>query len=149
MPAVADPDLFSPHAFEAADRASLTLIDQLLMEQQDLTAVARFSQQHEASELPLQARFYSALLPAAPPGPGEQYAFEVDLDACSGCKACVSACHSLNGLDEDETWRSVGLLHGGTAANPLQQTVTTACHHCIDPACLAGCPVNVTAISLM
>ena len=37
-----------------------------------------------------------------------QYAFDVDLDSCSGCKACVSACHSLNGLDEDETWRDVG-----------------------------------------
>jgi len=25
---------------------------------------------------------------------------------------------------------------------PLQQTVTTACHHCLDPACLTGCPVD-------
>ena len=24
----------------------------------------------------------------------------------------------------------------------MQQTVTTACHHCVDPACLKGCPVN-------
>ena len=43
-----------------------------------------------------------------PPGPGQQYAFEVDLDACTGCKACVTACHSLNGLDEGESWRRVG-----------------------------------------
>src|SRR5207249_2565909 len=44
-------------------------------------------------------------------------------------------------LDNDETWRSVGLLHGGTEAEPYQQIVTTACHHCVDPACLNGCPV--------
>ena len=37
-----------------------------------------------------------------PPAPGQQYGFEVDLDACTGCKACVTACHSLNGLDDGE-----------------------------------------------
>jgi len=88
------------------------------------------------------SRRYAALLPAQPPAPGEQYAFEVDLDACSGCKACVVACHSLNGLDDGESWRSVGLLLGGTDAAPVLQHVTYACHHCIEPACSIGCPVN-------
>lgn len=74
---------------------------------------------------------------------GEQYRFEVDLDACSGCKACVSACHSLNGLEESEIWRSVGLLVGGGGSAPVwNQNVTTACHHCVEPLCLAGCPVD-------
>jgi formate dehydrogenase iron-sulfur subunit len=82
------------------------------------------------------------LIPLTAPLPGEQYAFEIDLDACTGCKACVTACHSLNGLDGDESWRAVGLLVGGTPAAPLQQTVTTACHHCVEPACLSGCPVD-------
>lgn len=87
---------------------------------------------------------YLRALPAEPPGPGSQYRFEVDLDRCSGCKACVSACHSLNGLDPGETWRSVGLvIGGGTDDAPVwQQHVTTACHHCLEPACLAGCPVD-------
>ena len=119
-----------------------TLIDALLDEQQRLTAVEKFTQRHETSDRPQQARYYRELLPAKTPGAGQQYAFEVDLDQCSGCKACVTACHNLNGLDEDETWRSVGLLHGGTSEQPVQQTITTACHHCIDPACLHGCPVN-------
>jgi formate dehydrogenase iron-sulfur subunit len=118
-----------------------SLIDDLLAEQQQLTAVERFARQHQSSHLPAQARYYCDLIPLDKPRPGEQYAFAVDLDACTGCKACVSACHSLNGLDEDETWRSVGLLHGGTEAEPYQQIVTTACHHCVDPACLNGCPV--------
>ena len=81
-------------------------------------------------------------MPAGLPSRGEQYAFEVDLDCCTGCKACVSACHSLNGLDEDEAWRDVGLLLGGRGTDAYQQTVTTACHHCADPACLNGCPVG-------
>ena len=120
---------------------SRTLIDDLLAEQQQLTAVENFARRHENSELPAQARYYRDLIPLEKPRIGEQYAFAVDLDACTGCKACVSACHSLNGLDEDEVWRNVGLLHGGTEAEPYQQIVTTACHHCVDPACLSGCPV--------
>ncbi|MBI3469391.1 MAG: dimethyl sulfoxide reductase anchor subunit [Planctomycetes bacterium] len=107
-----------------------------------LTAVERFTEWHETNEAPAQARHYSALLPATPPEEGEQYAFEVDLDACSGCKACVTACHTLNGLDEAETWRDVGLLHGGTAELPVLQHVTAACHHCLDPACMNVCPVK-------
>ena len=119
-----------------------SFLEELLADQQDLTAVERFSQFHGGASRPLQARYYSTLLPTSPPGPGEQYAFEVDLDSCSGCKACVTACHSLNGLDENETWRDVGLLHGGTALLPVLQHVTTACHHCLDPACMNVCPTR-------
>lgn len=118
------------------------LIDDLLGEQQLLTPVARFSRKRELVNLPAQAKYYRDLIPLSSPAVGQQYAFAVDLDACTGCKACVTACHSLNGLDEGETWREVGMLFGGTPAEPVQQTVTTACHHCLDPACMNGCPVN-------
>ncbi len=114
----------------------------LLDVQQSLTAVERFARDHELGEPPAQEKRYRRLLPTARPGRDEQYAFEVDLDKCTGCKACVAACHALNGLDEDESWRAVGLLHGGSAAAPAIQTVTTSCHHCVDPACMNGCPVN-------
>ena len=126
----------------AAPSPQPTLLETLFREQQTLTAVERFAQKHEACAVPDQARYYRDLIPLERPRPGQQYAFEVDLDACTGCKACVAACHSLNGLDEDELWRSVGLLHGGTPEAPAQQTVTTACHHCVDPACMSGCPVK-------
>jgi Fe-S-cluster-containing dehydrogenase component/DMSO reductase anchor subunit len=123
------------------EKRRLPLVEQFLREQQTLTAVERFAQRHADATAPLREPYYRALLPASPPREGQQYAFSVDLDACSGCKACVTACHSLNGLDEGETWRSVGLLHGGSTAAPVQQTVTTACHHCLEPACMQGCPV--------
>lgn len=106
------------------------------------TAVERFSAWHDDLEAPSQAKYYKALLPTRAPEKGEQYAFDVDLDRCSGCKACVTACHAMNGLDESETWRNVGLLVGNTADFPSLRHVTTACHHCLDPACLNACPVN-------
>ncbi|MCC9608161.1 dimethyl sulfoxide reductase anchor subunit [Blastopirellula sp. JC732] len=117
------------------------LVQFLLEEQQDLTAVERFSQRHADISSPLMAPMYRELLPAEAPRPGEQYAFEVDLDACSGCKACVVACHNRNGLEPEETWRSVGLLQGEGECATVQH-VTTACHHCADPGCLRGCPVR-------
>lgn len=117
-----------------------TLIDALLDEQRDLTAVGSFSRWHETGTTSTVAR-YQRLIPLSAPEPGEQYAFEVDLDKCSGCKSCVTACHALNGLEENEAWRRTGLLRSDDWRHPFQQTVTTACHHCVDPACLNGCPV--------
>jgi formate dehydrogenase iron-sulfur subunit len=120
----------------------LLMLERLLSEQQELTAVEQFAKSFDRGDAPTNAGHYQQLMPAAPPGPGQQYAFEVDLDRCSGCKACVTACHNLNGLDTFETWRDVGLLVGGTGSLPVVQHVTTACHHCLEPACLVACPVN-------
>ena len=127
-----------------------TLLSHLLARHEQ-TAVVQFAQWHgglhaahaprASAENQLTAR-YRALLPLTLPAAGEQYGFEVDLDACSGCKACVAACHQLNGLDEGESWRTVGLLHGGTERSSVVQHVTAACHHCLEPACLTGCPVE-------
>jgi len=122
-----------------ASRDNFPLLAELLGEQQRLqTPVSRFSAEYDAGTT---TAFAPQLIPFSAPLPGQQYAFEVELDSCTGCKACVSACHSLNGLDEEESWRDVGLILGGSERAPFQQTVTTACHHCSDPACLNGCPV--------
>ncbi|TWT89330.1 DmsC/YnfH family molybdoenzyme membrane anchor subunit [Stieleria varia] len=128
------------------------LITLLLRQQSDLTAVEEFSQWHtelhcEVPSGPVQEKYYRSLLPASAPGPGQQFAFEVDLDSCSGCKACVVACHTLNGLEDEESWRKVGTLSlgvsvAGDGSLPGIQHVTTACHHCEDPGCLNGCPVK-------
>lgn len=113
-------------------------VAEALREQQTLrTPVALFADEYDAKSV--RQRF-THLIPLSRPNPGEQYGFEVNLDACTGCKACVAACHSLNGLDDDESWRDMGLIIG-TKPEPYLQTVTTACHHCADPACADGCPV--------
>jgi formate dehydrogenase iron-sulfur subunit len=125
----------------------LTLVDHFLAEQASTTAVERFSRAQAAmedSERPFamapRSGYWRDLMPVTPPGPGQQYAFEVDLDACSGCKACVVACSNLNGLDHGASFRSVGTLVGTEL--PTLQAVTAACHHCVEPGCLSGCPVD-------
>lgn len=130
----------------ASQRPPGDLLEAVLAESRELTAVERFAKAHDAGEVPAQAKHYHDLIPTGAPGEGQQYAFDIDLDACSGCKACVSACHHLNGLETSETWRWVGQLSGlasqATRGLPVIQHVTTACHHCVDPGCLKGCPTN-------
>ncbi len=120
----------------------VNLIDQMLKEQGQMSAVERFSQKHTSTQGHMQRSYYEDLIPIRKPSTGEQYAFEVDLDKCTGCKACVVACHSLNGLHENESWRDIGSIRGVSDGVVEQQTVTSACHHCADPACLNGCPVG-------
>ena len=116
--------------------------------------VERFSLAHDKGGFG-ESGTWQDRIPLTRPLAGQQYAFDVNLDTCTGCKACVTACHNLNGLDEGESYRTVGLLKGGAPAGgprdrssplppvqPFQQTVTSACHHCVDPACLNGCPTN-------
>jgi Fe-S-cluster-containing dehydrogenase component/DMSO reductase anchor subunit len=148
-----------PDSFGITSDGMPDLVAELLAAQQSLTAVERFSAQHQAGlhggtdteSLLENKNFYRDLIPLRAPEAGEQYAFEVDLDRCTGCKACVTACHNLNGLDDDETWRSVGVLHNAQpdahllsamadTLKPVQQHITTACHHCADPGCAQGCP---------
>lgn len=117
-----------------------TLVDEFLAEQQATTAVERFAAWHDDTHPRTEA--YRDLLPATPPGPGQQYAFEVDLDACSGCKACVVACGSLNGLPDGASFRRTGTLVGTRDELPVVRTVTSACHHCAEPGCLTGCPAD-------
>lgn len=118
-----------------------SLIDQLLAEQQSVAAVETFARRHDEGEFAPELKIYEERfrIDHSELRPGQQLAFQVDLDACTGCKSCVTACHSMNGLAPEETWRDVGLVVG---QGGFAQTVTTACHHCEDPACLAGCPVK-------
>ncbi|MFT7538404.1 MAG: formate dehydrogenase iron-sulfur subunit [Lysobacterales bacterium] len=119
-----------------------TLIDQYIDKQSVISAIETFSEKHDLNQIAPETKTYRELLPSKSPQPGQQYAFEVDLDKCTGCKACVTACHNENGLDIDETWRSVGVVQGGTNTNAKIQHVTTACHHCAEPACMSGCPTK-------
>jgi formate dehydrogenase iron-sulfur subunit len=116
-------------------------VSELLREQQDTSlqsAVTLFAERKESG-----TGKYESLIPLSRPGPGEQYRFEVDLDACTGCKSCVTACHTMNGLDSQETWRKVGTLEQTQSGFlPFSQTVTSSCHHCLEPACARGCPVK-------
>ncbi len=73
---------------------------------------------------------------------GEQYRFGFDMNACIGCHSCEVACAEQNGLPAGTTWRRVGEIEGGEHPTTRRFHLSMSCNHCLDPACLTGCPTN-------
>ncbi len=82
------------------------------------------------------------LIPPRVPGPGEQYGFHFDMTKCIGCKCCVVACNEQNGNPADMLWRRVGEIEGGAYPDTKRHYLSMGCNHCVEPTCLAGCPVD-------
>jgi len=92
--------------------------------------------------------------PAHPVAPPDAVSMLYDNTICTGCKACMVACNEANGLPSDTQ------LSGGLWDMPLDLNSKTKniiklyqepdgtdyayvkrqCMHCLDPACVTGCP---------
>lgn len=62
--------------------------------------------------------------------------------ACSGCRACQTACKDRNDLAAGELYRHVGTYQTGTFPNATMYHYSKTCNHCDDPACVAACPTG-------
>lgn len=82
------------------------------------------------------------LMPGRTLQPGEQYRFHFDMTKCIGCKCCEVACNEQNGNPVDINWRRVGEIEGGAYPFTQRFYLSMGCNHCLDAACLKGCPVN-------
>lgn len=80
--------------------------------------------------------------PIIPLAPGENYRFHFDATKCIGCKCCEVACHEQNNNPPEVKWRKVGEIEGGVFPETKRLYVSMACNHCLDPACMTGCPVD-------
>jgi len=81
-------------------------------------------------------------MPTRAPSAGEQYRFHFDMTKCIGCKCCVVACNEQNGNPAAINWRRVGEIEGGWFPNATRSYLSMGCNHCVEPACLDGCPVD-------
>jgi len=73
---------------------------------------------------------------------GEQYRFAFAMEACVGCHSCEAACAEQNGLPAGTAWRRVGEIEGGEFPNTHRLHLSMSCNHCLEPACLIGCPTE-------
>ena len=84
----------------------------------------------------------SPLIPDIPLEDGQQYRFHFDMSECIGCKCCEVACSEQNNNPPDVSWRRVGEVEGGTFPNTQRLHLSMGCNHCLDPACMKGCPTR-------
>jgi len=73
---------------------------------------------------------------------GEQYRFHFDMTKCIGCKCCEVACAEQNGNPVEISWRRVGEIEAGQYPYTERFNLSMGCNHCLDAACLNGCPVD-------
>jgi Fe-S-cluster-containing dehydrogenase component len=92
--------------------------------------------------------------PEHPVAAPDAIAMLYDSTVCTGCKACMPACNEANGLPAD-TLLSGGIWDMPTGLNAETKNiielykdphsdefayVKRQCMHCLDPACVTGCP---------
>ena len=80
-----------------------------------------------------------------------QYGFYFNGRRCAGCKTCIMACKDFHDLPPEISFRQVYEYGGGTwrreADGTLSQdafaySVSVACNHCGNPACVRVCPTG-------
>ncbi len=72
----------------------------------------------------------------------QQIGFLVDTSRCVGCNACRVACQTHNETGPEVNWRQVTVYLQGTFPDVSRHTLSLACNHCAEPACMKVCPAN-------
>lgn len=72
----------------------------------------------------------------------QQALFTLDLDRCTGCSACAIACRTENFVDAQIDWRRIHTFNDQNLPDTAVFHYSLACNHCLEPACLYGCPAN-------
>jgi len=64
------------------------------------------------------------------------------MSKCIGCRCCEVACAEQNDNPIERNWRRVGEIEGGSYPFTQRFYLSMGCNHCVDAACLRGCPVD-------
>jgi formate dehydrogenase iron-sulfur subunit len=85
----------------------------------------------------------------------KSFAILTDVTKCIGCEECVIACKQTNQTGADDApWKWQGDATGLSATRlttlnrtPEGRYVRVHCRHCLEPGCVAACPVGALAVS--
>lgn len=68
----------------------------------------------------------------------------IDLEKCTGCQACSTACAMENNTLPGESWQDVLYYHEGTFPNVSIKWFPRPCMQCENPSCVHVCPTRAT-----
>jgi anaerobic dimethyl sulfoxide reductase subunit B (iron-sulfur subunit) len=73
---------------------------------------------------------------------GKECLIHFEPERCTQCHGCETACKSWRGLGPGVQYRRVFNLWRGAYPNVKCTSLSLACLHCVQPACLEACPVE-------
>jgi Fe-S-cluster-containing dehydrogenase component len=93
---------------------------------------------------PLDRMIYDLEVALAKPMDQRKWIMVIDLQRCTGCKACTVSCQSENNLPPGVIYRPVIEQEIGEFPHVRVRFTPRPCMHCENPPCTPVCPVGAT-----